>query len=154
MVPGWHYNTLTAEDYLITREQALRFFYLQLLTGDATDNIPGLYRIGEKKAATMLPDTTNEKELYKAVLDAYAENLEKFGDNKQARERNFGRHEEPIGLLWENARLLWMLEHEDQLWTPPGMKDESIKGAGLLVQGDEFLAPKTGEAGREDPDEF
>jgi len=141
MVPGWHYNTLTARDYLVTREQAIRFFYTQLLTGDQTDNIPGLFRVGEKKAAKMLPpEGASEQELYKAVLDAYAENLEKFGDNAQARERNFGRHEEPVGLLWENARLLWMLEHDDQLWTAPGMPDESIKGAGLLVQegGDEF----------------
>lgn len=137
MVPGWHYNTLTAQDYLVTRDEALRWFYFQLLTGDATDNIPGLYRIGEKKAATMLPVKASEAELYQIVQQAYNENYAKYKDNKQARERNFGPHQCATTLLLENARLLHMLEHDDQLWTPPGLNDGSIKSAGLLVREDQ-----------------
>lgn len=46
MVDGWHLNHVTGEVYCIEKglgegNRGLRFFYKQLLTGDATDNIPG-----------------------------------------------------------------------------------------------------------------
>lgn len=46
MVDGWHLNHVTGEIYFIDKglgegNRGLRFFYKQLLTGDATDNIPG-----------------------------------------------------------------------------------------------------------------
>jgi hypothetical protein len=139
MVPGWHYNTRTAEDYIITRDEALLMFYRQLLTGDATDNIPGLYRIGDKKAEKMLPKVLPEQEMYAVVLAAYEENLAKFGDDPQARERNFGAHTSPEAMLLENARLLYMQQRPDELWNPPGIPNGSVKEAGFIDGGnDEF----------------
>lgn len=40
--PGWHHNPRTDEVKWISDSQAMRHFYFQLLTGDSTDNIPGL----------------------------------------------------------------------------------------------------------------
>ena len=129
-VPGWHYNLLKKTDCLISRQDARVFFYRQCLMGDRTDNIPGLWRVGEGKAAQIITDDMDEKQMYTAVLEAYEANMEKFPEKY------------PDGMtaeaaLLENARLLWMLQHEDQLWTPPGQKDESIEDLGLLDEEEE-----------------
>jgi len=71
---------------------------MQVLTGDSADNIPGLYRVGPKKAGGILSSCKTEKDLYKATLEAYE------GNRK---------------LLDMNAQLLWLRREKDQLWTPP-----------------------------------
>jgi DNA polymerase-1 len=50
----------------ITYEQAKRFHLLQTLTGDSTDNYPGLPGVGPKKAEGILKENT-----WKEVVDAY-----------------------------------------------------------------------------------
>src|SRR5512143_417281 len=54
MVEGWHYNWRRDETVEVTKLEGLRNFYRQLLTGDTTDNIPGIYGVGSKKAEAML----------------------------------------------------------------------------------------------------
>ncbi len=41
-VPGWHYNPQIEESFYVNYEQAMRFFWVQVLAGDRTDNIQGL----------------------------------------------------------------------------------------------------------------
>lgn len=53
-IPGQHYNYGKDTWQLINEEEALHNLYLQCLTGDNTDNIPGLKGIGPKKAAKIL----------------------------------------------------------------------------------------------------
>lgn len=96
-VPGWHYNFIKREHYHVDEDEATKFFYTQLLTGDSTDNIFGLERVGPKKAAKILEDCTNEEEMYTACLEAY-------GDFKR---------------LLENARLLWLRRKRNEMWEPP-----------------------------------
>lgn len=96
-VPGWHYNFIKREHYYVDEAEGTRFFYTQLLTGDSTDNIFGLERVGPKKAAKILEDCTNEEEMYTACLEAY-------GDFKR---------------LLENARLLWLRRKRNEMWEPP-----------------------------------
>ncbi len=54
-IPGWHYSWTAYGQkgkglYYITEIEGYRNLYKQLLTGDATDNIPGLYGIGSKSS--------------------------------------------------------------------------------------------------------
>lgn len=42
-VPGIHYNPTKGELYSLTDEEAFNNLMLQIITGDSTDNIPGLY---------------------------------------------------------------------------------------------------------------
>lgn len=54
-VPGWHFNP-EKEDFpvWVSLEEADRFFYQQWMTGDPTDNIPGLFKWGPAKAQKLL----------------------------------------------------------------------------------------------------
>lgn len=98
MIRGNHYNFVKDEQYVITEEQGIRNFYLQMLTGDKVDNIIGLAGIGPVKSKKMLADCKTEKEMYDVVLEAYDNNLDR---------------------VIENGRLLWILREEGQVWQPP-----------------------------------
>lgn len=54
MIPGWHYNWMKKTKYLVQEEEGDLFFGIQMLTGDATDNIPGLYKMTGQKASKAL----------------------------------------------------------------------------------------------------
>ena len=95
---GWHYNFVKHLSYYIKPEEGLVKLYTQMLTGDAADNIKGLFRVGPVKAAKIIGDTTNELELYNKVLEAYEGNAER---------------------VLENAQLLFLRRYEGQIWTPP-----------------------------------
>lgn len=74
--PGWHYNWNKDESYFVTEEQARKNFYRQLLTGDATDNVPGIYGIGPKKANDILAGCETEVQYNKVVFDSYKKYFE------------------------------------------------------------------------------
>ena len=115
MVPGLHYNPSKRKLYEMSPVDARFAFYCQLLSGDSTDNIPGVYRIGEKTAPKILKKlkTKSNKDMYLRVLKAY--------NDAQANET---LREKMPGDLWgeqriaEVGRLLWMLQDRDQVWKP------------------------------------
>lgn len=51
----------------------LKFFYLQLLTGDRTDNIPGIGRCGPKTGYNLLSEASEEQEMIDIVVGQYQE---------------------------------------------------------------------------------
>lgn len=118
MVPGMHYNYRTKEFTTVDWEEATVTFYRQLITGDQTDNIGGVFRGGKKMAEKLIQPGMSEEEMYNAALNAYQESLDKYG------EKTGYSHLSAAEALLENARLLWMLEYPGQLWTPPGQDDE------------------------------
>lgn len=59
------------EHHSISQEEALRFFYIQLLTGDSSDNVKGVPGLGEVKAKKLLESIEHELELHSIVQDAY-----------------------------------------------------------------------------------
>lgn len=81
MIPGLHYNFSPNKRangvYEMSDPECLRLFYKQMLTGDAVDNIPGLYRRKKKKATAAvmggLDRLTNNRAMYNYVLDLYGE---------------------------------------------------------------------------------
>lgn len=81
MIPGWHYNwelkrlgktVRESKKYFVTPEEGTSFFYLQMLTGDPTDNIKGVVGIGLKKAEKVLAGCNTEVDMFNAVRDLYS----------------------------------------------------------------------------------
>ena len=98
MIPGLHYDFLHELHYDITEEQGWRLFCLQLLTGDTTDNIPGLESVGPKKAEKIL-DGLSHSQLLEAVATEYASRSGK---------------KDWFEYLREQADLLWILREPKQ----------------------------------------
>ena len=96
--PGWHYNYDTGEKFYVSEKEAELNFWRQMLTGDRTDNIPGLPRVGDVAAKKLLPDWSDDLE--EKVYEAYVErgyDLERF--------RTIGK-------------LLWMRRQRHDEWEP------------------------------------
>lgn len=97
-----------AEFYTISKEEANRHFYMQLLSGDSTDNIPGLYKLTGKKLLKPIREGLNSLhtslEMWEYVKGVYAKN---------------GMKDENI--LIQIARLLWIQREENEVWFPPVM---------------------------------
>lgn len=113
MVPGHHYDYLKKTAFHVSFEQALLTFYRQLMLGDASDNIPGCYKVGKVAVKELLPIALTEEEMFAVALSTYEENIAKYPEHHAP-------HENAWDSLVENARLLWMQEAPDSLWQPPG----------------------------------
>jgi hypothetical protein len=80
-VPGLHYNWTKEEPSeakkLVTPEVGILKLYQQLLTGDSTDNIPGIYGVGAVKAKKIIVEanTTDADHLFAVCLDHWREYL-------------------------------------------------------------------------------
>ena len=104
MIPGNHYNFVKDMLYHVEENEAWLFFYKQLVTGDTTDNIPGIPGKGPRAAEKLLEGVANEVEAYERVRGLYVQAFtEKHADEA----------------LLEQARLLWIRRYEDELWSPP-----------------------------------
>lgn len=80
----------------------LKFFYAQILMGDAVDNIPGLPGCGPAKAYESLSECKNEEQLHNNTFALY---VAKYGD--KAAER-----------MLEQGRLCWMVRELDETNQP------------------------------------
>ena len=96
-IAGEHYNPVKKEFTTITPEIGLRNFYTQILTGDRTDNIKGVDKIGPVKAAKLLKDCKTELEMWEVCVEAHGS----------------------VERALEDARLLWLRRKEGQLWEHP-----------------------------------
>lgn len=108
MVPGWHYgwglgNQPEKPLWFQTSLEGRKCFYKQLIQGDATDNILGLYGVGPKSSLIAKIDKmTSEGEMFRHVYKCY---VDRFG--MYARQ-----------FMTENGQLLKMQETREQRWNP------------------------------------
>lgn len=118
-IPGWHYGWKTDKLYKVTPEEAVRFFYTQLITGDSVDNIEGAPGLGEKSVKQILGTCETPQQMYKCVHQAYAMQLQKF-----VKKYKLSCSEESImdaarRDMHENAHLLFIQHEEGVRWTAP-----------------------------------
>lgn len=72
-VSGWLYNPeKNDEPYYISPEDAERWFCTQWMSGDSTDGLPGLWRIGKKTAEKLL-DEWDEENWHANIAEMYSE---------------------------------------------------------------------------------
>lgn len=113
MIPGLHYNNKRGELYNISPDYAMYLFFKQVLTGDSTDNVQGIPKVGPVKATTILSGLEdNETAMYGSCLAAY--------------EGYYGVDDGEKYLL-ENARLLWIRRRPGELWNPPKLPYDRIE---------------------------
>lgn len=70
-LPGRHYDFVKKEEVTISPKEAWLNFYSQAISGDATDNVPGLTGYGPVKARKALEGTKNNRSCWLKVLDLY-----------------------------------------------------------------------------------
>lgn len=73
MIEGMHFHMKKRVHTEVSHKQARHSFWMQMLTGDTTDNIPGIKGIGPKKAEKILQGCTTNREYLVAVLTAYTD---------------------------------------------------------------------------------
>lgn len=113
---GWHYNYDKHTYYWIGREEAAYNFYMQLLTGDATDCILGLVDlpkdirqeyglkgkgIGPKAAERLLEDCETPKDMMERVVSLY---------EVQYKDKWYS-------VMEENCRLLYMRKEIGEMYS-------------------------------------
>lgn len=107
----WRYNWRTETTDFSSLEEANRFFYTQILTGDTSDGYSGCPSIGDKRAEKILADVDdilNEQEVWQAIVSTYeSKGLTEADALVQARVARILRHED---FDEENKEVI--------LWTP------------------------------------
>lgn len=111
MIPGKHYNPVKDKEYWISNDEGYYNFYKQCLTGDATDNIPGLKGYGPKTAEKWLEDHgSTMQSVIKAYKDAVVPQLNGVG--RLALKNNIVSHitsdEDILKIVNEIGTLLWI----------------------------------------------
>lgn len=99
MIGGRFYDYKRRELSEISEEEAMRFFFTQCLTGDSSDNIPGLFKLtgikATKKRKEPLLELSSRSEMAEYIAKTYLE----AGAT--------------VASLCEVATLLWMRRTED-----------------------------------------
>jgi hypothetical protein len=97
MIPGYHYNPRTKVFWYQSLHEADKFFWWQMMVGDATDNIRGVNGIGPKKADKLIASVDEDLEQVRAAVTQMYQ--EQYGPSW---------HE----AMQEVATLLWMQRKE------------------------------------------
>jgi 5'-3' exonuclease len=71
MIPGYHYNFVKGEFNDVKLKEANRFFFRQVLTGDATDNIPGIPGVGDKTAIKLTVNLDTDEDYIETICREY-----------------------------------------------------------------------------------
>ena len=108
-IPGTHFNFVRREISEIDEQTGWKNFYLQVLTGDPADYIPGCPGIGKVKAPRILQECQTPLEMYQACIAAYL------------------RAEAYLQDMHRNAQLLYIWRREKDQWLPPLLKPEPVQ---------------------------
>ena len=95
-IAGTHYDFIKNREYYVDEVEGLKFFYQQIITGDAIDNIIGVEGVGQQGAKDLIQGCRNESDMWDIVRD-------QLGDDRAL----------------ENARLAWLRREVGQIWEPP-----------------------------------
>ena len=149
-IPGLHYSFKKDKERKLKVDEsaATRAFYMQLLTGDGTDNIIGIPKIGEVTAGKLLEKAKDERDMAKIVYGEYV----RYYGAEPFKYPHWSAYEDAsatftkrklmdsvpdhlmldgtaYSMMLENADLLWILRKApaadgSHFWIPPLFQDE------------------------------
>jgi 5'-3' exonuclease len=118
-IPGKHYNFVKQKHTFVSPLDGLRSFYKQVITGDASDNVPafdGKFRTALPKfvAALLQPldSMTEEVDMWNYVVEQY--------------ENFYGNPLSPhaVNMAKRNASVLYIKRTWEDEWQVPGQKED------------------------------
>jgi hypothetical protein len=112
MIEGMHYNWRKKEFRNIDIHTANKFFGVQMLTGDGTDNIPGLFKLSGTKASAKL-----KARVVKAYDEGGWDLMGKTVGNIYTEAMPDCPEELLTDAMDEIGHLLWMQRHDAELFT-------------------------------------
>lgn len=123
-IPGTHYDYRQKVFYEVDEHDAKRWFWVQVLAGDSTDNVPGCWKVGPSKAMHVVDKIyeefgDNTIEMWRAVLLTYGASVAVAGCPYTA--------EQVWDVAVETARLVYMQQRPGELWNPPGVPMGTIE---------------------------
>ena len=110
-VPGWHLNPNKGFKRISKAEGDWRL-YVQCLTGDTVDNIPGAYKVGPAAAKKAITPNMPEPAMWKIVLEVYGNSMELHPDK-------YPEGMTPEDAALENMRLVYLRREPGEIWLPP-----------------------------------
>lgn len=120
MIPGWHYNWVKGELEYVRMEDANAFFFMQMLIGDATDNIlgcaimkEGVYKTGKKAGQAYIKRSGVGPEEAIELLAPCNKDVVLMAQVVQEQYRKY-YGEQGFMAYRENANLLWIRREENQ----------------------------------------
>lgn len=137
MIPGWHYRLRTQECYFCDEPghismdsgdklwgEGFMFFCGQLLTGDMTDNIPGVGHGADKDGLNEIKVAFGLRRGRGFGPKGVQAVVGTAGDRREAMWRVVQVYRAAHPENWRNrlleaARLLWIRRYENELWTFP-----------------------------------
>lgn len=123
-IPCPHFDYRQKVFYDINEQAARRWFWVQTLSGDATDNIPGCYKTGPKTAESIIDEAMEEglddTDIWARVVSHYTASAAISNCPYTA-----DRAEE---VALETARLVYIQKNANELWNPPGVPMGTMEG--------------------------
>ena len=102
-ISGWHHNWVRNQSQWVSRKAGDFKLYTQLLTGDTTDNIPGLYGVGPAGASELHEGAQSSSDLCQRAWNAY----------------KASGHSDPRGYFLEQANLVYIHRRENDSFQAP-----------------------------------
>lgn len=125
-IPGQHYDYKKHVFYDVAHEEATRWFWIQALSGDPTDNIPGCYKVGPATAEKIVDDALWQWDHKRDLRDVYLARDAWLWDtvvNQYARSqliKGCPYLDKPAhAVALETAQLVYMQREVGEMWLPP-----------------------------------
>ena len=127
MLAGDHYHLHSHKITTVPEETTKLTFYRQVLTGDATDNIIGIYKLGPVTASKLITPEMSEEACFLTCVEEYYKWHMKIAGLDYKKNVDANVYEKAVSHVIENCNLLWILRSPDGFYQPPVSQIQLLK---------------------------